>query len=69
MKRYLVIEKHPDVAVELEEVLFEFKEFDYHTTKEDEAILGEPCIALTRDRDGGYPLLVLPQRKVRELEK
>jgi hypothetical protein len=66
MKRYLVTQLHGDL-VELEEVLFEFILFDYGSTKEDEEGLGEPCIALTREMDGGYPFIILPTRKVKEL--
>lgn len=69
MKRYLVIETHTAVDVAVDEILFGFILYDYGGVKEDEAILNESCIALTREVDGGYPFIVMPEKKVRELEK
>lgn len=67
IKKFQCIETWEVLKVKVGETLYEFTLFDYGATIDDEAILQEPCIALTFSEDGGYPFIILPKRCVKEL--
>lgn len=67
MKKYIVTQYISDVNIHVEETVYEFLYPTYGMVADNEAMLGVPCAAVTRNSSGGYPFLVVPQHCIREL--
>lgn len=65
---YEVMENHHDLKVNQGEVVFEFTGNNYGIVSDDEAMLGEPCRAITRNPDGKNPFIVLPERILKKID-
>lgn len=68
-KKYLVTDNRPEVGLTEGEILYEFWGNTYGILADDTALLGEPCIAVTRDPNGKNPFIVCRSNSLKELEQ
>ena len=66
--KYECIIPNDDPKLDAGETVYEFTGNDYGIVRDDEAILKEPCIAITRDESGSNPFIVVPKRCVKEID-
>lgn len=57
-----------DPSIEVRDILYEFDGHDFGIRRDDEDMLKEPCIVLTRNEDGSNPFLCVPKRCVKEVD-
>lgn len=67
MKKYKAIKPNQDPRLEVGEYVFEFPGHTWGILRNEEAYLGIPCIAITRDSNGDEPFLVVPTSCLKEI--
>jgi hypothetical protein len=65
-KKFLVTHDRPEVGLTQGEVVYEFWGNVYGGVRDDEALLGEPCEAVTRDPNGKNPFIICRSSSLQE---
>lgn len=64
---YKVTEDHDLTSVKKGEIVFDCHKNTYGCLSEDEHALGVPCASVTRNSEGDYPFLIVPQHKLKQI--
>lgn len=60
MKQYRVLKTNTHLGLVEGEIVYECTKHDWGLVREEAEIQGELCIAVTKEKDGSYPFIVIP---------